>query len=137
MFAALIPVLGPIVERLIGLIPNENERAKAKEDLERSISEAANKASELQAETNLEQAKHSSIFVAGARPFIMWICGFGLGWTFVFEPVLTWGVRIAGYAPDLPPINTEGLMSLTLALLGLGAYRTFERFNGVERNSLR
>jgi len=30
-----------------------------------------------QAQTNLEQAKHSSIFVAGARPAIMWICAFG------------------------------------------------------------
>ena len=33
-----------------------------------------------QAQTNLEQAKHPSIFVAGARPAITWICAFGLGW---------------------------------------------------------
>ena len=43
-----------------------------------------------QAQTNLEQAKHPSIFVAGARPAIMWICAFGLAWQFVFQPIAIW-----------------------------------------------
>ena len=33
-----------------------------------------------QAQANIEQAKHPSIFVAGSRPAIMWICAFALGW---------------------------------------------------------
>ena len=35
-----------------------------------------------QAQANIEQAKHPSIFVSGSRPAIMWICAFGLGWQF-------------------------------------------------------
>ncbi|PAJ72055.1 hypothetical protein CJF42_23330, partial [Pseudoalteromonas sp. NBT06-2] len=31
----------------------------------------------VQAEINKVQANHRSIFVAGARPFLMWVCGFG------------------------------------------------------------
>ena len=90
-----------------------------------------------QAQTNLEQAKHSSIFVAGARPAIMWICAFGLGWQFVFQPVCSWGMAI--WTPDLamPVIPTEGLMTLTLSLLGLGGMRSFEKSKGIQRNNLK
>ena len=90
-----------------------------------------------QAQTNLEQAKHSSIFVAGARPAIMWICAFGLGWQFVFQPIAVWGIDVSGADLVLPVIQTEGLMSLTLALLGLGGMRTAEKWKGVQRNSMK
>jgi hypothetical protein len=90
-----------------------------------------------QAQTNLEQAKHSSIFVAGARPAIMWICAFGLAWQFVIQPVAVWGIALSGADVVLPVIQTEGLMSLTLALLGLGSMRTAEKWKGVQRNNMK
>ena len=90
-----------------------------------------------QAQTNLEQAKHSSIFVAGARPAIMWICAFGLGWQFVFQPVAVWAIAVGGIDVVLPIIETEGLMSLTLALLGLGGMRSFEKSKGIQRNNMK
>ena len=90
-----------------------------------------------QTQTNLEQAKHSSIFVAGARPAIMWICAFGLGWQFVFQPIAVWGIAVSSTDLVLPVIQTEGLMSLTLALLGLGGMRTAEKWKGVQRNNMK
>ena len=90
-----------------------------------------------QAQTNLEQAKHSSVFIAGARPAIMWICAFGLGWQFVFQPIAVWGIAVSGADLVLPVIQTEGLMSLTLALLGLGSMRTAEKWKGVQRNNMK
>ena len=48
----------------------------------------------LQAQTNLEQAKHDSIFVAGARPAIMWICAFALAWQYITS---TYSVMGIGY----------------------------------------
>ena len=90
-----------------------------------------------QAQANVEQAKHSSVFIAGARPAIMWICAFGLGWQFVFQPVAVWGIAISGAEVVLPVIQTEGLMSLTLALLGLGSMRTAEKWKGVQRNNMK
>ena len=89
-----------------------------------------------QAQTNLEQAKHPSIFVAGARPAIMWICAFGLGWQFVFQPVAVWIIAVGGIDVVLPIIETEGLLSLTLALLGLGGMRSFEKSKGIQRNNM-
>ena len=90
-----------------------------------------------QAQANIEQAKHPSIFVSGARPAIMWICAFGLGWQFVFQPVAVWGLALSGTGVALPIIETEGLMSLTLALLGLGGMRSFEKSKGVQRNNMK
>ena len=85
---------------------------------------------------NKEQARHPSIFVAGARPAIMWICAFGLGWQFVFQPVCVWAMAI--WATDLviPVIPTEGLMTLTLSLLGLGGMRSFEKTKDIQRNNM-
>ena len=48
----------------------------------------------LQAQTNLEQAKHDSIFVAGARPAIMWICAFALAWQYILAPMASWALAI-------------------------------------------
>jgi hypothetical protein len=90
-----------------------------------------------QAQANIEQAKHPSIFVSGARPSIMWICAFGLGWQFVFQPIAIWIVAISGSAIVLPDIQTEGLLTLTLSLLGLGGMRSFEKSKGVQRNNMR
>ena len=90
-----------------------------------------------QAQANIEQAKHPSIFIAGARPAIMWICAFGLGWQFVFQPVAVWGIALSGIDVVLPIIETEGLMSLTLALLGLGGMRSFEKSKGIQRNNMK
>jgi len=105
--------------------------------MEKELTTAFNKANLAQIETNKIQAAHPSIFVSGARPAIMWICAFGLGWQFVFQPVAIWGMAVAGLDLTLPVIETEGLMSLTLALLGLGGMRSFEKSKGVQRNNMR
>jgi len=90
-----------------------------------------------QAQANIEQAKHPSVFIAGARPAIMWICAFGLGWQFVFQPVALWGLAVSNMDITLPVIQTEGLMTLTLSLLGLGSMRSFEKFKGIQRNNMK
>ena len=90
-----------------------------------------------QAQANIEQAKHPSVFIAGARPAIMWICAFGLGWQFVFQPIALWGLAVSNMDIVLPVIQTEGLMTLTLSLLGLGSMRSFEKFKGIQRNNMK
>ena len=90
-----------------------------------------------QAQANIEAAKHPSLFVSGARPAILWICAFGLGWQFVFQPVFVWAVAVSGSDLIIPIIPTEGLMSLTLSLLGLGAMRSAEKFKGKARENMR
>ena len=91
-----------------------------------------------QLDINKEQAKHSSIFVAGARPFIMWVCGFALMWQFLLQPMATWGL-LAFSVRELPPfpeLDIGPLMTLLLGMLGLGGLRTYEKRLGVQRDSI-
>ena len=90
-----------------------------------------------QAQANVEAAKHPSLFVSGARPAILWICAFGLGWQFVFQPVFVWAVAVSGSDLVIPIIPTEGLMPLRLSLLGLGAMRSAEKFKGKARENMK
>ena len=130
-----------IVESVVGVAGKVLDKFVEDKDLKRKLeSELKSQIISLdlaQAQTNLEQAKHSSVFIAGARPAIMWICDFGLGWQFVFQPIAVWGIAVSGADLVLPVIQTEGLMSLTLALLGLGGMRTAEKWKGVQRNNMK
>ena len=90
-----------------------------------------------QIQVNLEQSKHPSLFVAGARPSIMWICALGLGWSFFLQPLLHWILLITGSDYPMPDINTEGLISLTMALLGLSGMRSWEKSKGVARENMK
>ena len=130
-----------IAESIIGVASKVLDKFVEDKDLKRKLeSELKSQIISLdlaQAQTNLEQAKHSSVFIAGARPAIMWICAFGLGWQFVFQPVAAWILAVSGSELLLPLFETEGLMPLTLSLLGLGSMRSFEKFKGIQRNSMK
>jgi len=82
-----------------------------------------------QTKVNEVQAAHRSIFVAGARPFLMWVCGFGFLFAFVINPLLTWLFPDMG-KPELP---LAVMLELTLAMLGLAGLRTVEKLKGVSK----
>lgn len=79
-----------------------------------------------QAEINKIEAGHRSLFVAGARPFILWVCGLGLSFAFIINPLLQWATSIPG--PELP---VDIMMELTLGMLGLAGLRTYEKLKGL------
>jgi hypothetical protein len=83
----------------------------------------------IQAEISKVQAQHRSTFVAGARPFLMWVCGAGFLFAFVVNPILQW------LAPELgsPELPLSAMMELTLAMLGLAGLRTAEKIRGVAK----
>lgn len=127
------PILGPLIER----IPDPNERARLKAEAEAGLLSAVAAVIMAQIEVNKAEASHSSVFVAGWRPAIGWICGVALGWNFVVQPILMWVAFLFGV--DLvkaPKLETAELMTVLLGMLGLGGYRTFEKMNGVARASL-
>lgn len=123
----------PISDLIGKAIPDKNKRM----ELEASIKSQMIDLQKAQTEINLEQAKHPSIFVSGSRPAILWICALGLAWQFFLAPLMNWAVVISGSTIQPPVINTEGLMTLTLSLLGLGGLRTAEKWKGVARNNMR
>lgn len=91
----------------------------------------------LQAKANIEQAKHPSLFVAGARPAIMWICAFALAWQYILAPITSWALVVWYPMITLPALETEELTGLIMALLGLGGMRTAEKWKGVSRENMK
>ena len=88
-----------------------------------------------QVELNKIEAGHRSIFVAGWRPFIGWVCGFALLWHFILFDLLNWiTVNFFPHVTALSELTgTETLVTILLSLLGLGAMRTVEKFGGRAR----
>ena len=97
-----------------------------------------------QIDANVEAAKSHSVFVAGARPFIIWVCGAGLAYSSLMYPLLCWFwslLKAFGCIPlDLSPppeIDGSALTSLVTGLLGLGGLRSFEKIKGVSRSAIK
>lgn len=133
--AAIGPIIGPLIDR----IPDKNERARAKEQIEQQMLIAMTSLVEGQLEINKTEAQHGSIFVAGWRPAIGWICGSGLAWNFVIQPLISWATFLIPGAPDLsnaPQLEIEELMTLLMGMLGLGGLRTYEKRLGVARKNI-
>lgn len=101
-------------------------------EIEAKLLELEFAAQKAQTDINIEEAKHPNLFVAGARPFIIWVCGVALAWQFIGHPLFIWIVKIAGSNLQPPELNTDGLISLVISLLGLGGLRTFEKIRGVQ-----
>lgn len=102
-------------------------------DIKLKMVEQANKLSALQVELNLEDAKNSSLFIAGWRPYIGWTCGIGLSYEFAMRPFLEWACLLNEWV--IPPhIDSGVLMPLVTALLGIGTMRSWEKAKGVHRS---
>ena len=133
LISSILPVASTVIERLV---PDKNLQAKAKVEMEKALVQAEAAGMLAQSQANIEQAKHPSIFVAGARPAIMWICAIALGWQFLLQPIVIWAVTLWAPGTPSPSIPSEGLFPLTMSLLGLGTMRSAEKWRGVSRENM-
>lgn len=85
---------------------------------------------ELQTKINEAEAKHRSVFVAGWRPFIGWVCGIALAYNFVVRDLIIF-VLGEDRVPD--PLQMDHLMTVLMGMLGLGAFRTYEKIKKVSK----
>lgn len=86
-----------------------------------------------QIDINKEEAKSESVFVAGWRPFIGWVCGSACAWNWIGLPIAKAGLLIAGYGLDIKSADLSEMLPVLMGMLGLGALRTAEKFKGVAR----
>jgi len=86
-----------------------------------------------QMKINEIEAANPSIFVSGWRPAVGWVCTIGLTMQFLVAPLVTWTALVFGSTLVLPPIDMSTLVTMLGGILGLGAFRTAEKINGVDR----
>jgi hypothetical protein len=84
----------------------------------------------MQVAVNTAEAQSGSNFRGGWRPFIGWVCGVGLAYAVLIQPVATGFIQ--AFVPEMnkfqmPGVETDALMALLFGMLGLGGYRTYEK----------
>ena len=130
MIAALLPIIGSVLDRII---PDKNGADKAKQEIETALIKNATELNIAQAETNKIEAAHRSIWVAGWRPCLGWVAALGFAWVFLLQPIAQWLVLLTGNDIPLPDFQTDALLELTFAMLGLAGLRTYEKQKGLSK----
>jgi hypothetical protein len=132
-------LIGPVTGLLDKFIEDKDQKNALAHEIATLAEKQAHEAAMAQAQANTEQAKHPSLFVAGARPAIMWICAIAMAYHFIIQPFLLFGVLVAGVAlPAEPPeLDMGQLMPVLLGILGLGGMRSWEKVKGCARDNLK
>lgn len=132
---ALIPMLGNVFDRLF---PDPAAAADAKVKVmemaqrgELAYLDADLKMATGQMEVNKAEAQHQSIFVAGWRPAIGWVCAAAFAFKFVVGPTAAVLMAVAGHPIVLPEFDFSEMSTILLGMLGLGTLRTVEKVKKV------
>ena len=84
---------------------------------------------------NLQEAQHESLFVAGWRPFVGWVCACAFAYAFILQPFLIFlGVFWGRDLSALPSLEVGTMMPVLMGMLGLGWMRSHEKQKGVNKN---
>ena len=123
------------------VIPDPAQRAAAQEELlkitiSKDLAVMANDTAliKMQTDINLEEAKSSNWFISGPRPFLAWVCGFGLFYQWLLVPLVSFAyTTYTGHAlPVQPPVMDPNLYMTIGGLMGLHiGSRTVEKVKGV------
>lgn len=122
--------VGDVAEGVASAIDRFVETGEERKAADLLILKARQEPDKWQAEINKIEASHRSLFVAGWRPFIGWVCGLGLAWKFAIAPICLYVASLLGSTVVMPDIATGELIPLVMALLGLGGIRSWEKSKG-------
>ena len=123
---ALTALIAPVTGLLDKFIEDKDQKNALAHEIATMSERHAQEALKGQLEINKVEAAHKSLFVAGWRPFIGWICGIGLLYNVLISQVLDiWF--------EVPEVDPSLLMPVMTGLLGLGAMRSYEKTKGVSR----
>jgi len=87
-----------------------------------------------QVDVNKTEATSTSVFVSGWRPFIGWVCGISLAYVSILEPFIRFVATVFfKYTGTFPVINTEITLQVLIGILGLGAYRSYDKLKGTNK----
>jgi len=119
-------LIGPVTGLLDKFIEDKDKKNAIAFELSTMAEKHAQELAKGQLAVNQTEAAHKSLFVAGWRPAIGWICGFALLYSTIISPIL-------GIWFTVPPVDSSLLTSVLMGMLGLGAMRTAEKVKGVQR----
>ena len=126
-------LLGSGTKGIGSLAKDIREAIKGKELDPNKKLEIAGKLAEVQTKINEAEATHRTVFVAGWRPFIGWVCGLGLLYAVFIEPLLRFVFTVNGWESEVPHIDTTITMQVLFGMLGLVGARSYEKKNNLTK----
>jgi len=132
-----LPVLATAIPGLIAIMSDLFDglsgEQKVKAEQAMKLLEMAQAEAEGQRRITQIEAGHRSLFVAGWRPCIGWVCAIGIAYEVLGRPLLLWWSLVYhSKVLELPSIDYV-LWELTVGMLGMGGLRTFEKIKGVSK----
>ncbi|MDB4032182.1 holin family protein [Porticoccaceae bacterium] len=119
-------LIGPVTGLLDKFIEDKDQKNAIAHELATMAERHSQELLKGQLEVNKVEAAHKSLFVAGWRPAIGWICGIALLYSTILSPILDIWFTV-------PVVNTSLLQTVLMGMLGLGAMRSYEKTKGVQR----
>ena len=86
-----------------------------------------------QTDINKEEAKSTSLFVSGWRPFVGWISGSAFALHFLLIPIANFILVANGHKEVVLAFDMQTLLTVLMGLLGLGGMRSYEKVKGVAK----
>ena len=120
-------LIGPVAGLLDKFIEDKDQKNALAHEISTMAERHAQELAQGQLEVNKVEAAHKSLFVAGWRPAIGWICGLALMYSTILAPIL-------GIWFTVPPVDSSLLTTVLMGMLGLGGLRTIEKAKGVQRD---
>ena len=124
-------LIGPVFEIGKTLIerffPDPEKKREAELELVRMAAAGELQQVMAQLEINAREAQHASLFVAGWRPAVGWVCVAAMAFQYLARPLL---IAYEVAPADLPGLD-ENLWAILTGMLGIGGLRTFEKSRGI------
>jgi len=119
-------LVGPVTGLLDKFIEDKDQKNALAHEIATMSERHAQELMKGQLDVNKAEAAHKSLFVAGWRPCIGWVCALGLFYNTII-------VNILGIWVEVPEVDTTLLVPVMMGMLGLGAMRSYEKVNSVAR----
>ena len=132
--AVLNALIGPVTGLLDKFIEDKDQKAALAHEIATMSQKYAQEIAKGQLEVNKVEAAHQSLFVAGWRPAVGWVCVLGMFGNFITIPFSNFVLALLGINIVIPLVPLETMMPVLMGMLGLGAMRSYEKKNSVHRD---
>jgi hypothetical protein len=126
-------LIGPVSGLLDKFIEDKDKKNAIAFELSTMAERHAQELAKAQIAVNQKEAAHKSLFVAGWRPAVGWVCVLGMASNFMVIPLANFALAMAESTIVVPILDLTQMMPVLMGMLGLGAMRTVEKAKGVQR----
>lgn len=126
-------LIGPVSGLLDKFIEDKDKKNAIAFELSTMAERHAQELAKAQIAVNQKEAAHKSLFVAGWRPAVGWVCVLGMASNFMVIPLANFALALAESTIVVPILDLTQMMPVLMGMLGLGAMRTMEKTKGVQR----